>query len=633
MEVYKRKVGYEDFGRTENLIVTGSTLYFPFLLTQNFEDIGIYTDVDNPVYEIVNLSGIWNLSGNTGTAYQKPCLILNNCTINFTSTPITYFNANNGTLTANVSGCAFTPSPTTVQWTGPGGFTSNNLTAGMNNLTSGLYTVKITDANCDITYATYFLQQPQSLNLTLNSNSSQTNVTTPGGCNGSASATVQGGQPPYTYLWYSGNTSNVLPGTNSSTTNVTNLCAGTYNVQITDFGGTIVSGLFNITEPQPLSGSVITKTNVSCAGGNAGSISVAAYGGVHPNGYTYILTGPTPQTITGSTGGATFNNLLACPSSSPCYNVQILDNVGNTTNLPVSITQPIAVTLGVTYKDSGCYDSSSGIINLTPTGGVSPYTVTILPTGSYPGSNLTLTGPITLSNLSVGTYTMAITDSIGCVGPTQTVTLKQRPILNVNVATPSSYNGYNIRCYSATTAITITSSYTSDPTTYSVPSNTMKYYLNGVLKTTAVGPGTVTITNVPAGNHSITVVDSATAGGPIPFYLNCSATTTVTLTQPPMALSFVGTPNIDIINIFSGCTPTCTGAGNTCVQGIVGVNGGVAPYTITWNMLPTSTSTTGPAWGTGITSNTFCTNMTAYAKLKVTVQDANGCIITSSINV
>jgi hypothetical protein len=169
----------------------------------------------------------------------------------------------------------------------------------------------------------------------------------------------------------------------------------------------------------------------------------------------------------------------------------------------------------------------------------------------------------------------------------------------------------------------------------------MKYYLDGVLKTTAIGPGTVTLTNVSAGNHKVTVVDSATAGGPIPFYLNCSASTNVTLTQPPMPLSFVGsntitsgpgapyTSNIDIINIFSGCTPACTGLNvGPCLQAIVGVNGGVTPYNITWTMTPGNV-----AWGTGIVSNTFCTYMGSYTTLTAKVVDANGCVITSSINV
>jgi len=134
------------------------------------------------------------------------------------------------------------------------------------------------------------------------------------------------------------------------------------------------------------------------------------------------------------------------------------------------------------------------------------------------------------------------------------------------------------------------------------------------------------------------VVDS-----PDVYGVSCSATTVITLTQPPMKLSFVGdyvitsgpgaayTTSIDTVGAGSVCTPLCSsggGYGGTCIQGVINVNGGVAPYTVTWNMLPSITSTTGPAWGVGITSNPFCSTNPNYG-LKVTVVDANGCTITS----
>ena len=72
MEVYKRSVGYEEIGRTNMLVVTATTLYFPFFLEQNLEDMGVYTDSSNTEIEILNLSGVWNLT-NDGTQ-QKPCL-------------------------------------------------------------------------------------------------------------------------------------------------------------------------------------------------------------------------------------------------------------------------------------------------------------------------------------------------------------------------------------------------------------------------------------------------------------------------------------------------------------------------------------------------------------------------------
>ena len=633
MEIYKRKVGYEDLNyriinsglpiTASSYLITATTLYFPVMLTQNFEDIGLYTDTENPVYEIVDFSGIWNLSNTGGgVAGQTPCLILNNCNVSFTSVPITYYNANNGSISALITGC---PGPQTIQWSGPNGFTSTNLT--INSLTSGNYTLKITDANCNISYASYFLTQPQSLSAILLSNNSQTNVTSPGGCNGTANVIPSGGQPPYTYTWYSFippayTATTTYAGPSTTLTGLTSLCAGQYSVQIKDASNTIVSQFFTITEPTAISGSVVSTVGVSCAGGNTGALTVSASGGIHPTGYTFVLSGPVTGIITGNTGNATFSNLL-----SGNYNVQVFDNVGNTITIgPINITAPSAVNLTANYKDSGCYGSTTGFVTFTPSGGVSPYNLSISKNSAI-SVTPTVTGPYTLSNLGPGTYQCTITDANGCAGPTQTVTIKQRPQLNVSVATPNKFNGYNILCFSATTAITVTTSYTSDPTTYPVPANTIRIYLNNVLrKTLSPGPGTTTITGITAGNYTVTAVDSATAGHPPPgFFLNCSATTTVTLTQPPMPLSFVGSPNIDIISGITGCV---AGSGNgPCCQGIINVNGGVAPYNVTWTMTPGNTP-----WGVGITSNPFFSNMTTpnYTTLTVRVTDANGCVITAT---
>ena len=51
MEIYKRKVGYEDFNyrvvdtslpiTASSYLITATTLYFPFMLTQDIKDIGI----------------------------------------------------------------------------------------------------------------------------------------------------------------------------------------------------------------------------------------------------------------------------------------------------------------------------------------------------------------------------------------------------------------------------------------------------------------------------------------------------------------------------------------------------------------------------------------------------------------
>lgn len=636
MEIYKRKVGYEDLNyrvinnslpiTASSYLVTATTLYFPFMLTQDVEDIGIYTDTENKVYEIFDFSGVWNLS-NTGVG-QSPCLTLNNCTVNFTSTPITFFNANNGSISASILGC---PGPQTLKWTGPAGFTNTtNLT--INSLASGNYTLKVTDANCNITYASYFLTQPQSLSALLQSTNSQTNVTSPGGCNGTAGILPSGGQPPYTYTWYSITTAatTVIAGPSTAITGLTSLCAGQYNVQIQDASNTIVSQMFFISEPTPISGSVITTTNIDCNGANTGSLTVRASGGLIPNGYTYVLSGPTTGTITGTTGNATFNNLLA-----GTYTVQIFDGVGNTTIVgPINITQPISsVGLSLTtsnlYVSPGVYNigcssitaptTPSGNITVTPSGGSPPYILDILKDASVLVQP-TVTGPYTLSNLDAGVYTIGVKDINGCTGTTQTLTLKKKPILNVGINPINTANGYNINCFNGLTGITVNTSYTTSTNSLPATGNNIKYYVDGVLKATVFGPSSnVSLTNINAGNHVLTAVDSTAP--------SCSASTTFTLTQPP-ALSFVGTPNIAIIDGVTGCTPVCTtpGYSGPCRQAVVNVTGGVPPYNVTWRMNGTV------LWGTGIISNRFC-RVNPYVSLVVTVVDGNGCTITSFINV
>jgi hypothetical protein len=108
-------------------------------------------------------------------------------------------------------------------------------------------------------------------------------VTCHGRNDGSATANVIGGTPPYTYLWSNGETSNTA----------NNLGGGTHSVTVTDAHQCEVSGSVAILEPPPL--------NVSIAGGPATikycnnetppklTLTASASGGVPP--YTFTWTG------------------------------------------------------------------------------------------------------------------------------------------------------------------------------------------------------------------------------------------------------------------------------------------------------------------------------------------------------
>lgn len=96
-----------------------------------------------------------------------------------------------------------------------------------------------------------------------------------GGNNGAVDLTVIGGNPPYTYNWSNGET----------TQDISNLTAGAYNVMIIDANGCVSSISATVNQPDPLI-AVATPSTVSCNGGNNGTIPLSVSGGTPT--YTYI---------------------------------------------------------------------------------------------------------------------------------------------------------------------------------------------------------------------------------------------------------------------------------------------------------------------------------------------------------
>jgi uncharacterized protein (DUF2141 family) len=353
MEIIKRKIGYQDLGVTPNLTFTATTFYFPLFLTQSYEDIGIYTDVKDSLADVVTgFTSAWNLSYDG--SLQKDCKTSNKCLVTNTVSPATFYNASDGSLNVvitnqNTLDC---PSPITINWTGPDGFVSSNL--NNNNLKAGSYTLKITDANCDRTIKTYNIGQPGPLDSEIGINNSQVNDTN-GTCSGSATVTVTGGRPPYTFAWYSAGTTTPVLGTSIT---LTNICIGDYYVVITDSDGTVVTEFFNISQPPPLSGIVKTVINIDCQG-NSGEIKVQGIGGYITNGYSYTLNG-----VTNNTG--IFDSNITTQAT---YNVIITDNGSSTFTLPVVITQPITpIQINFSSTSNSFNDGIDGDISTDPTG-------------------------------------------------------------------------------------------------------------------------------------------------------------------------------------------------------------------------------------------------------------------------
>ncbi|MFH1319395.1 MAG: PKD domain-containing protein, partial [Bacteroidota bacterium] len=212
-----------------------------------------------------------------------------------------------------------------------------------------------------------------------------TDVSCVGACDGAANLTVSDGTAPYTYLWSPGG---------QTIEDITNLCANTYDVVVTDANGCTTTANITITQPSVLSGSITSQTNILCNGGNNGSVTVSGVNGTP--GYQYSLDGGPYQ------GSGTFPGL-----SAGSYTVTVMDAKSCTVDVPVTITQPSAVTGSITSQTNVlCNGGSTGSVTVAGANGTPGYQYS-LDGGPYLGSG-------TFSGLSAGSYTVTVRDANGC---------------------------------------------------------------------------------------------------------------------------------------------------------------------------------------------------------------------------
>src|SRR5690554_1232353 len=228
--------------------------------------------------------------------------------------------------------------PYSVLWS------TNDTTDTISNLIAGTYTVTITDANdCEIT-EDFDIIEPDVLTASV---SAQNDVTVSGGNDGSATITATGGTAPYTYSWSpSGGTSDTATG----------LTAGTYTVDITDDSGCTTDVTVVITEPMPLTITLVSQTNVSCNGGNDGEIIIDVVGD-HPP-FTYLWSPATGNS-------STVSNLIA-----GTYTVTVTDTLGAFETATYTIDEPTAISLSVgAITNVTCNGGSNGSATAAVSGG------------------------------------------------------------------------------------------------------------------------------------------------------------------------------------------------------------------------------------------------------------------------
>ncbi|MBO9702666.1 MAG: gliding motility-associated C-terminal domain-containing protein [Sporocytophaga sp.] len=263
--------------------------------------------------------------------------------------------------------------------TPPYSYSWSNLTTNQNltGIGSGIYSVKVTDANnCEKT-ASYTVGSPNNFVLS----GSSTNTTCNGGNNGSINLSVSGATPPYSFHWDD--------DVSITSSNRTNLKAGIYTVHIKDANNCNKDTTFNIIEPTPLS-VIAVLNNINCNGDADGSISLSVSGGTAPYTFNWPDNGSTSQNRTNLAPGT--------------YNVKIKDNNSCELDTFFTITQPTPLALTAVATNSTCGMPNGSIDITSVTGGTAPYLYSWV------------SGPATQdrTGLIAGTYTIEITDANGC---------------------------------------------------------------------------------------------------------------------------------------------------------------------------------------------------------------------------
>ncbi|MBK7818833.1 MAG: gliding motility-associated C-terminal domain-containing protein [Sphingobacteriaceae bacterium] len=374
-----------------------------------------------------------------------------------------------------------------------------------NNLCNGTYSVLVTDNNgCQNTFTTD-ITSPNAIAILPSISSPSCGM-----CNGSATLTTGGGTSPYTYSWTSSST-------NSTSTEI-NLCAGLYQVQVTDANGCTQIQNIPISNSSGITGETFNIKDELCAGSCNGQATVTPIGGTAPYTYNWLAPPSTNSTVTNLCGGI--------------YFVQMTDAQGCIRTSSVSINSATTIVVNPNVLQPSC-TLVNGTVSVNPTGGSGSYTVTWLPAGA---------GTV-ITNVGAGVYTVSVFDG-NC---TQTMAI------NVNNSTAPAlfFTQTNNGCAGGPCA----GSVVVTPTL-----GTSAYNFNWSNGNTANGVLSHSVTGLCAGVITLTVTDA----------VGCMATQSFTITENP-ALN-LSLPVVAQVK----CNNDCDGS----IQLVP--SGGALPYVISW---------------------------------------------------
>jgi len=445
---------------------------------------------------------------------------------------ISCFGASDGEATASVDGGV---PPYSFQWDDPTSQTGQTATG----LSTGTYTVTITDANNCTIQESITLTQPEIVTGDL---IERVNVLCSSEETGSAIIEAIGGNAPYTYQW------NTVPPQSGPI--LTEVGAGFYTVTITDINGCLGSLEIEIEEPDSELSGTVNTTDLVCNGDGSGSATADINGGTPP--YTYEWS---------SDPG--LNQAVISDLNAGSYLLTVTDTNSCEISIPFNINEPLALELQtVSVIDVDCAGQNTGSATVLASGGSTPY--------SYEWNTDPITTGPAISSVSSGVYQVVVTDANACTD-TLDIEISEPDPLQINLV-----DQVNLNCFGDETgSLEVGASGGTPP---------FQYSWNTVPPTIGTS-----LTNLEEGSYTVTVTDNK----------GCQAVETYSITSPDQIE----------IQVESIQNVLCSGEATGSVT--VSANGGIPDYSFEWN---------DPNTQTGATAD----NLTA-GTYTVTVTDQNSC--------
>jgi len=315
--------------------------------------------------------------------------------------------------------------PYSYQWFGPNGFYST--TSSISSLYAETYSVTVSDTNNCTVNTSINLTEPAALIFT---SLASTDATCLGACDGTVDISLTGGTAPYTGHAQNNNTGNSLMNLLSGDSLFGGVCAGDYTISLSDAHGCsselLVGGndqqTINALDTIEVAVNASLSISIFCNGDNTGEVVLDS--SLYDMSYTYNWYEATdPSTSLGNT-----SQIINLGAGSYVIEANYLGCIATDT-MVLTEPNPINITGSITHLL--CHGDSDGTVDISIAGG-SPssngYT--------YLWSNNEISEDI--SNLTSGSYTVTVTDSLFCES-SKTFTVTQPDELEVTIVETSPF--------------------------------------------------------------------------------------------------------------------------------------------------------------------------------------------------